>query len=643
MLQAIRDKAQGWIAWAIVILISIPFALWGIQEYLGVGGEREVAVVNGDPVTERMLEDRVRSVREAMRASLGDAYRADLFDDASLRQRALDAIIEEKVLTDAALDWNMRTSDAQARAVIASIPAFQRNGQFDQLAYETSVRNQGLSRAGFEQLIRQELMLSQLRGAVRGSAFVTERQIAHRVRLRDERRDVAYLRIPAADFQAKVEASDDRLRAFYDENRQRYATPERVRLNYLLLDAATLAGFVEVTEEGLREYYETHRDEFVAREQRATRHILIATAPGADAEAEAAALREAEALRAQLAGGGDFAELAAANSDDPGSAGAGGDLGWVERGIMVPEFEEATFSLEPGEVSAPVKTDFGYHLIEVTAIRGGGDSTFEDVREEVEASLRRVEAENLYFDYAERLAVASYENADSLVPAAEDLGLAIETTDWVTRDGVLPGVLGSPRVITAAFSDDVLLEGHNSELLETDPLTAIVLRVAEHEPAGFEAFADAKEQVEADFVAAESAALAADLGQTLLTDLRSGARQFAEIRAENPAWEAGEAEDATRDAPSLAPELAPELSATAFSIAPPNGEETRFTGTATANGDYLLIAVSDAQPGDPAMLAEAERATLAQRLSDRLGNEHSREFAASLREAADIKLLLRPE
>jgi peptidyl-prolyl cis-trans isomerase D len=635
MLQAIRDKAQGWIAWAIVILISIPFALWGIQEYLGVGGEREVAVINGDPITERTLQDRVRSAREAMRASLGDAYRADLFDDASLRRRALDALIEEKVLIDEALDWNMRIGDAQARVIIASIPAFQRNGRFDPLAYETSVRNQGLSRAGFEQLIRQELLLSQVRGAVSGTAFVTEHQIAQRVRLRDEQRDIAYLRIPAGDFNDLVDVSEERLRAFYDESRQIYATPERVRLAYLVLDPATLADFVDVTEEGLREYYDTHRGDFVEREQRAMRHILIATEPGAGVEAQSEALREAEALREQLVAGADFAELAAARSDDPGSANDGGDLGWVERGIMVPEFEEAGFALEPGQVSGPVKTDFGYHLIEVTEVRGDSESTFEDVRTEVEASLRRVEAENLYFDYAERLAVSSYENASSLVPASEDLGLPIQASDWLTRDAVLQGVLASPRVTTAAFSDDVLLDGHNSELLEPEPLTAIVLRVAEHEPAGFEAFDDVRERVEVDFVRTESAAMAAQRGESLLTALRAGEQQFADVRANNSAWEGGETAGVTRNAASLSPELLE----TAFGIAPPTGDETRFAGTAAANGDYLLISVSGAEPGDLEALAEAERATLQQRLSDRLGGYQQQEFTAALRQAADVKLL----
>jgi peptidyl-prolyl cis-trans isomerase D len=351
-------------------------------------------------------------------------------------------------------------------------------------------------------------------------------------------------------------------------------------------------------------------------------------------EAQANALREAETLREQLAGGADFAELATAHSDDPGSATEGGDLGWVERGIMVPEFEEAAFALEAGQVSGPVKTDFGYHLIEVTAVRGDTESGFDDVRADVEASLRRVEAENLYFDYAERLAVSSYENSSSLVPASESLGLPIQSSNWLTRTSVLPGVLSSPRVVAAAFSDDVLLDGHNSELLETEPMTAIVLRVAEHEPEGFQAFDDIRDRVESEYIDAQAAALAAERGEALLAALQSGDRSLADMRAEHPQWESGDAEGATRDGAGLPPELV----STAFAVAAPADDATRFTGTGTENGDYLLVAITGAEAGDPAALSEAERSTLVRRARDRIGSEQEQAIASSVRRTADVEL-----
>jgi len=223
MLQAIREKAQGWIAWAIVILISVPFALWGIQEYLGVGAEPEVAVVEGEAITERMLDQRTRQVRDRMRATLGDAYRADLFEESELKRQTLDAMVEEMVLVNQARDWNMRTSDAQARGFIASISAFQREGRFDQQVYEASVRNLGQSRSGFEQSVRQDMALDQLRSGIRETTFVTETDLRTRIGLTDQKRTFAYARIPAAAYQDGVAVTADAVRSpTYEQMKRQY-------------------------------------------------------------------------------------------------------------------------------------------------------------------------------------------------------------------------------------------------------------------------------------------------------------------------------------------------------------------------------------------------------------------------------------
>ncbi|MCB1798406.1 MAG: SurA N-terminal domain-containing protein, partial [Gammaproteobacteria bacterium] len=516
MLQAIREKAQGWIAWTIVILISVPFALWGIQEYLGVGGEPEVAVVNGEKITQRMLDQRVRDFRENLRFSLGDNYSAELFDDARLKPQVLNAMVEERLLTDSASDWNLRTGDAQARGFIVTVPAFQRDGRFDQQAYEAAVRNRGMSRVNFEQGVRQDLALSQLRSGIRETVFVTETDLSARVRLGAEQRTVRYARLPASSFIDQAVPSEEQLRRYYESNQDRYRTPERVQVNYLLLDASALGSLVDVNDEALQQYFRDHRAEFVAREERAMRHILITVAPGAGDDEVAKAQGKADDLLAQLRGGADFASLAQANSDDPGSAKSGGDLGWVERGLMVPAFEDAAFTLAKGDFSDPVRTEFGFHIIQVTDVRGGSDAAFADMRDKVEAAYRKFEAENLYFDYAERLAQSAYENSASLTPAAEALGLTVRTTDWVTRSGQLPAPLDAPKVMNAVFSDDVLTEGHNSELIEVGPQRAVVLRVAEHEAAGVLGFDQNRKTIESDFRRANASELAAQTGAKFL-------------------------------------------------------------------------------------------------------------------------------
>ena len=633
MLQAIREKAQGWIAWAIVILITIPFALWGIQEYLGVGSEPEVAVVEGEKITQRMLDQRTRDFRENMRLQLGSAYRADLFEDSVLKQRVLDGMVEEVVLSKSADDWNLRTSDLQARGFISSIPAFQQDGRFDQQAYETAVRNRGMSRAGFEQNVRQDMVLGQLRSGVRDTVFVTEADLAMRVRLNNEKRTVNYARVPAKQFRDQIEFSEDDLNNYYQANLDRYRTPEQVRLEYVLLDSVTLGGLVEVDQEALEQYFEDHRTEFVAPEERAMRHILFAVSSGASDEEVQTVKDKATGILTQVRAGGDFADLARENSDDPGSAGNGGDLGWVEPGVMVPVFEQAAFALGKDQVSELVRTDFGFHIIQVTDIRGGSDAGFAELRDQVETAYRKFEAENLYFDYAERLAESAYESPDSLTPAAEMLALEIQTTDWITRDAVLQGSLGSPRVINAAFSDDVLVEGNNSELVEVGQQQALVMRIAEHRPAGVKPFADNLELIGQDYRDDKASSAAADAGAKTITRLVAGDGTLAQIASDN-GWPLEQPGDVARQQSAVPAEVL----AKAFSLKPPKQGEAQYTGVVSAEGDYMLIEVSSVIGGELGSLPDTERQALAEQAASEVANAQLRYFTDSLRDRATIEL-----
>ena len=634
MLQAIREKAQGWIAWTIVILISVPFALWGIQEYLGVGGEPEVAVVNGEKITQRMLDQRVRDFRENLRFSLGDNYSAELFDDARLKPQVLNAMVEERLLADSASDWNLRTGDAQARGFIVTVPAFQRDGRFDQQAYEAALRNRGMSRVSFEQGVRQDLALSQLRGGIRETVFVTETDLRARVRLGAEQRSVRYARLPASSFIDQAVPSEEQLRRYYESNQDRYRTPERVQVDYLLLDASALGSLVDVNDEALQQYFRDHRAEFVAREERAMRHILVTVAPGAGEDDVAKAQGKANDLLAQLRGGADFASLAQANSDDPGSAKSGGDLGWVERGLMVPAFEDAAFAVAKEEFSDPVRTEFGFHIIQVTDVRGGSDATFADMRDKVEAAYRKFEAENLYFDYAERLAQSAYENSASLTPAAEALGLTVRTTDWVTRSGQLPAPLDAPKVMNAVFSDDVLAEGHNSELIEVGPQRAVVLRVAEHEAAGVLGFDQNRQTIESDFRKANASEMAAQTGVKFLGELESGNGNLTALATEQ-SWPVEAPGRIGRNDHAVPAEVLAKV----FALAPPQSSKPQYAGVVSAEGDYFLIEVDSVQGGELASMPQAERAKVIEQAVAQAANAQLNYFTSSLREQADIKLV----
>jgi peptidyl-prolyl cis-trans isomerase D len=627
MLLAIREKAQGWIAWAIVILITIPFALFGIQEYLGTGADPVVADVDGTEINKNELDRGVRDFRDSMRMALGDAYRQEMFEGEAFRAQILDRLIDETLLRQAASDWNMRTSDQQVSAYIKSIPAFQNNGQFEQRMYEATVRNRGLSNAGFEDLVRQDLIMRHMQGGVRNTAFITDSALAERVRLAEQKRDIGFARIPLTEFRRADAVSDEDARAYYEQNKTDYQVPERVKLAYVRLGVEELAPLVESDEQALREFFDLHRGEFVVDEERRVRHILIGSAAGSDEEQEA----KAQALLEQLQGGADFAELARANSDDPGSAANGGDLGWINRGVMVESFEEAAFSLPQGELSGAVKTDFGYHIIQVTETRGGSTAGFEDVRDQVASAYRKQQAEDLYYNYYERLVDAAYENPDSLQPAAELLGLEVQRTGWVTRGGALPEQIDVPKVANAAFSEDVLTRGFNSEVIELGPTSAVVLRIVEHEPETIRPFDQVREQVVQAAAAAMASEKAAQRGQEVLEQLRGGA-DLAEV-AQQQDWSFREAEvgRTQRDVPA-------EIVAAAFAMQAPGSGAATYAGVVSAEGDYFLIELSKVIDGklsedvEPGELARQEGL-----LADR-GEAEFLGLVDALRERADVEI-----
>jgi len=320
MLQVIRDKAQGWIAWAIVILISIPFALWGIQSYLGIGSEPVVATVNGTEITERTLDSKFQRFRQQIREQLGSAYRPEMFDDARMRKEVLNGLVRDELLQQVSDDMGLRAGSALIQATILNVPTFQKDGQFDKQTYERALRLQGLSPAGFEDRVRRALVTEQLSQALQVGSFITKSELAASQRLSNQTRELSYFLIPASDFMVEGGLSDDEIRAYYEANESAFLSPEKVKVEYILLDAKTAGSTVSADEDTLRGYYEKNQDEFGLPEQRQASHILIQVAEDAEQASVDEAKSKIEALAERVSGGESFADLAKENSQDPGSA-----------------------------------------------------------------------------------------------------------------------------------------------------------------------------------------------------------------------------------------------------------------------------------------------------------------------------------
>lgn len=591
MLQTIRDRAQGWIAWVIVILISIPFALWGIQSYLGVGGEVIVAKVNGVEIKEQDLQRRLQQARIQLRERLGAAYDAAQIDDRRLRQDVLDEMIRETLLVDVSDRLGFRVSDRELQAQILSEPAFQRGGQFDKTVYEQVLSYQGLSPAMFEAQARQRMIGTQLVRGIVGSELITKAEREALQRLSGQRRELSWLRIPAARFVDDTPIPEDEIQAFYRVNTARFQTPEQVRLEYVVLDVDALATGSVVSEEELRRLYESEQARFGQPERRNVRHILLPLPGDADDAKAKSVLEEIQALRDRVQAGEDFGELAKAVSKDPGSASQGGSLGEIEQGMMDPTFDQAAFALAAaGELSEPVRSRFGYHLIKVDAIIPAHIKPFEEVRESLRAELARQKAEALYYDLGERLASVVYEHPDSLTPAAEELGLAVQQSDWIGRSGG-EGLLGHPKVTAAAFSEEVLGERRNSDLIEPekDGLQAVVLRVIDHREASTRPLDEVREEIIATLRQERARKAAMASAEAAAEKLRGGA-DWAELGGETPE-ELGLV--GRNDA-----KMPVSIQTVAFTLPAP-AEGRPSLGTAVLeDGDAAIVRVTRLEPGE---------------------------------------------
>lgn len=629
MLQNIRDKAQGWIAYGIVILISVPFALWGIQEYLGIGSEPVAAAVNGNEITERALDAQFQTFRQKMRERLGSAYRPELFDDNSMRQQVLDRMVREELIEQVSYDMGLRVNDAQVHKILLGMGEFQIDGRFDQQTFERVVRLQGLTPAGFMERVRKAILTQQLAQAVGSSTFITDYEATEAQRLMNQQREFSYFVVPTAGYLTETAVSDDQISAYYAEHMAEFVVPERVKLSYLHLDAKTAGDSIEVTDELLRGYYDGNLDLYGVPEQRKASHILIQLSQDADEAAVVEATAKIDALRERLAKGEDFAELAKVNSQDPGSAANGGDLGYFGQGVMDPAFEAATFALEPGQISEPVRSNFGFHLIKLVDIKAGHIKPFEEVKPEVEQAYRKAEGERLYFEMAERLADLSYEDPTSLEPAANALGLTIQQSGWVTREQG-EGVLASPKALAAAFSEDVLVERNNSELIELDTESSLVLRVEEHQEPSSQPLEEVRERIVESLRRQNAEAQALAEAEKRMQEIQAGTslQQAAGDFAVSGPLSVGRSD---RSVPSG-------LLGALFSAAKPAPGEATVDSIRLANGDVAVYALDAVKEG---AAGEGAEGMVLQRLSRDLERSLYDELVADLKSHADVEILLK--
>ncbi len=615
MLQAIRDKVTGWIAYGIIFLISIPFALWGINSYLGGGEVPPAAVVNGEEVTLQELDQAYANYRQRLAQLFGGRIPDSLGDESMLRQQVLEQLIEETALRQYVEKSGYRVGDEALSRMIREMPAFQTDGSFDSGMYQAQLRSLGQSPVGFEERLRISRAVQQFAEGVKSSAFMLPLERKRYVSLRNQSRKIRTL-VHSTD-PSSIQIDDDEIEQYYLANGERFRTPEQVRIDYIEVSLEDVKQAVGVDADSLRARYEDNIETYSSPEIRSASHILLQ----ADEDNDAAVRARIEELRQRIVAGESFADLAREFSEDPGSAEDGGDLGEIEPGVMVEAFEDALNALEVGQLSEPVRTAFGWHLIKLHKVRGGEVKSFESVREQLEDEIRSEQAESEIFDLVENLANLVYEQPESLLPASEQLGLEVRTSDWFDRfNGT--GIAVEPKIRSSAFSEEVLKQELNSDALELDGGRVVFLRVNQVRPPAQRPLEEVRDQIRAELIGNRVRQRNQQAGISALEALNAGTGSLDALAAEWPS----SIEDrgfVKRDQS----EIDPSVLNKAFAMPKPESGPVH-AGLSLANGDYIIIellaVVSNDAEADPEALdqlaasaAEAEFQAIMKLLTSR--------------------------
>lgn len=599
MLQNIRDNSTGWISKSIIGLIVVLFAFTGFDAILGsTSNSNNAAKVNGEEITLDALAEAKNLQRRQLLQQFGDDFDANQIDDKLLTESALQGLIARQLLLQAADESGFVFPSAALDQFILTAPEFQVDGQFNADRFDQVIRQMGYSRLQFRQMIEQEMRTSQLRAGIVGSGFVTEQEAQNFAQLERQTRDFTMLTI--APDAAQISVANDDIEAYYNENSRQFMTPEKVVVEYIELEKSAFFDDVLVDETELEELYQAEIANL--SEQRRAAHILIEVA-GEVTDEQAREL--AEQAIARVNAGEDFALVAQELSDDMGSAQQGGDLGFAAPGIYDPEFEDALYALQPEQLSAPVRTDFGWHVIKLLDVQEADIPSFASLKSKLTQNLKARQVEQHFVETVKDLEGLAYESADLQQPAAE-LNLPIKVSEPFDRDGAA-GLFANRKVLEAAFSTEVLEEGANSMAIELDPETTIVLRVKEHFRPEPIALAEVSEVIRQYLTEQRALEQAQNEGEALLAKLKAD-----DAAIDLADWQTVEA--ATRDQDQLDPQVLD----TVFKMPQPATGEVQMAGVSLSNGDYVLLRLTGVNDS-PTPLSAAELAQYQQALGARIG------------------------
>ncbi|MEM1080620.1 MAG: SurA N-terminal domain-containing protein [Pseudomonadota bacterium] len=627
MLQAIRDRVTGVVAFIILGLLAVPFLFFGLESYVRGVPQDAVAQVGDEEISLTEFQTEFARYRTQLRFQQGENYNELETNQPQVRREFLDSMIDQKLLEQHARSLGLTVSPNTLLDVIQSLEGFQVDGEFNADVYQQRLQMNGQSPRQFERDLTADLLLRELPTAVSASGFVTEADTERYLAIQLQNRAVELVPIDSAPFRDPDSIEAARIEAFYNDNTDQFLRPEEVTLEYVVLNTRSMANSIELDETELRQRYEAVQNRYMTPEQRRAAHILIVETEERDAIAAQAL---AQSIRDRIEQGEDFATLAAELSDDPGSSGQGGDLGFIEPDIMPMAFENRLYELAVDEVSEPVQSEFGWHIIRLDEVVEPRGRTFAEARGEIEAIMQEEQADDLYVEMLERMIDLIYADPTGLEAVANDLGLALQTSDSFSRF-TAEGVLADPRVVEAAFSELVLVDRETSEPIELEQNQAIVIRALDHQPATPRLLEDLSDEIR-DRLAREDAREAARAyGDQLIEQVLASDQTLAEL-AEAEALELTERTLTRRDF-----DLGSQVLNAIFAL--PDPGQAPAMHLVERGGGWTLVRLNDVIPGAADLADDAQRQSAQLQLSISRSSQEVQGLLDWLRENTDINVV----
>jgi peptidyl-prolyl cis-trans isomerase D len=634
MLQFIRNLFKNWIVIAIFgVLVVVAFLFFGIEGYFSQSNATWVAKVDGHEISQQDFQTAFNNYRQAQLNAPGNTMEAADFEKPEVKEQVLKLVINRQLILNENDKLGIRVPDAEVRDQIASYPVFQVNGKFDSSTYLAYLAQIGKTAQEFQDSIRSDLASREIPQAIAATAFGTKADAESFLRLQLQQRDFSFVDLPPpAPSADQQNVTDAQIADYYKAHTSAFMSPEQVSVNYIDLDAATMKAAPDLSDKALQARYDKEKSRFVSPPQWQVSHILITLPPKPTAAQKQEALAKAQKVDALAkASGADFAKLAEQYSDDLGSKRQGGDLGWLQKGDAGPEFQAALDKMKKGEVSDPVLASDGYHIIDLRDVREGHSESFEQVRDQLVAEATKTAREDAYRDVGGKLTDMIYNDPTSLKPAAQKLGLTIQTTPLFGRDGAKTGIAANPKVVKAAFSDIVLVQGNTSDPIDLGDNHMVVIHVGKHVAAAPKPLAQVSDQIRQAIIQERVDASAKTVAEAAFAKLKggSGLDALAQAAGQKVQQEAG----VLRNAQNVDPDLLKAV----FEMPHPGKDASTHALVPLKGGHYAMVDLTAVKPGDTSKVPDEAQAFLREQMARAFGDADLQGFLDVLRKQAKIE------